>query len=472
MSDSPPKVEVFHRVNKLKLKAEIIHIGGFKAAGEPFTRTEPSPEAKENLEWLVDGLYGQMVQSIATHRALEPERVKELIDQGLFHASEAQRDKLVDDVAYMEDYLASLKEQFGEDIRFNTRYGTDKKKEVDISSPFKFFRMLGEAMAEEDEPAADSIALIHVDGMIVTGTTEQGLFGESGTVGSTTVRRALNRARRLDHVKAVVLRVDSPGGSALASEIIWHATRDLIAEKPFIVSMGNVAASGGYYVACGAQTIYAEPATITGSIGVIGGKLVTGDLWDWAGISFHVIERGENAGLSTTLRPWTERERAIVKEDLEKIYEDFTERVKQGRGEQLQKKMDEIAGGRVYTGAQAVELGLVDKLGGLHDAIAAAARAADIEEYELILLPEPLSFMDVLVRSLTGEPPRDRQVDLSLAPSITFGRRGGSLTDMLLPLLKRLEPQHANVVAESLKRIELLHQETALAVLPAVIRFR
>lgn len=459
-------------LDKLKLQADVIHVGDFKAAGEPFTRTEPSREAKENKEWLVQDLYDQMVNTIACGRDLSEERVRELIDQGPFHANEALAHGLVDETAYMEDYLGSLKKEFGEGFSFNMDYGAEEKEDVDFSNPFRFFRMLGEAMTKKEEPESDSIALIHVDGMIVTGKTEQGLFGDSGTVGSTTVRRALNRAARLDHVKAVVLRVNSPGGSALASEIIWHASRDLAESKPLIVSMGNMAASGGYYVSCGAHTIFAEPGTITGSIGVIGGKLVTRDLWDWAGITFDVTQRGANAGLFTTTRPWSDREREIIREDLERIYAEFTDRVAQGRKEHLHKELPEIAAGRVYTGRQAHELGLVDQLGGLQDAIQAAADAAELVDYKLLLIPAPRSFMDILVQSLTGDKPGKKEVDLRVRSRFVFRDGSPSFMDALRPMLERLEPQHADVIVESLRRIELLGRERALTLLPEILNIR
>ncbi len=456
-------------LDHLNLEADVIPIGNYKAAGEPFTRTGPSEEAKKNIEWLVDDLYEQMVHTIAEQRGLEPDAVRVAIDDGPHRTAEALEHKLVDRAAYMEDYLTSLKENFGEEIVLNTRYGLDKKKKVDFSNPFNFFKMLGEAMAEKEAPQKDSIALIHVDGMIVTGKTEQDPFGDSGTVGSTSVRRALNKAQRLEHVKAVVLRVDSPGGSALASEIMWHATQKLTAEKPLIVSMGNVAASGGYYVSAGAQTIFAEPGTITGSIGVIGGKLVTRGFWNWAGITFDVTQRGKNAGLFTSLRPWEEREREVVKDYLEDIYAEFTDRVRQGRGDHLAKEIDELAGGRVYTGRQALDLGLVDQLGGLHDAIEAAAEAAELEDYELILLPTPQSFVEVLVQSLTGEQPGSDEVELKLSAAQL---NGPGLVEQLLPMVERLDPERAGVVLESLQRIQLLHRERALAIMPCVLRIR
>ena len=194
-----------------------------------------------------------------------------------------------------------------------------------------------------------------------------------------------------------MLRVDSPGGSALASEIILDATRRVKSKKPFTVSMGNVAGSGGYYVACGADTIFADAATITGSIGVVSGKLATGGLYEQLGVSFKSYRRGQNAGMLASGEVFSPGERLKMRSYMDEIYGVFKSHVTAVRGNRLKKPIDDIAGGRVYTGKQALELGLVDRLGTLHDAIKYVAEQAKLTDYELRVIPKPKNFLEQLM---------------------------------------------------------------------------
>lgn len=462
-------------MDKIGVKADIEHIGAFKSAGEPFTRTGPSPEAKSQTEALLKDVFDQMVDTIAEGRQLGADEVRRIIDSGPMTAKAALEAKLIDEVAYAENFTASLKKRYGPEVTFNHDYGAKKGPELDFSNIFSMFKSFGELMAEARSTGKTSIAVVYVDGMIVTGKAEEGIFGDSGQAASTTLRRTLAKAMEDDNIKAVVLRVDSPGGSALASEIIWHATQEVKAKKPLVVSMGNVAASGGYYVSTGAATIFAEPGTITGSIGVIGGKLVTTGLWDWIGITFDQTKMGANADLYSTGKPFTDEQRVIVRKLMEEIYGEFKSRVTQGRGKKLKKDLEELAGGRVYTGSQALKLGLVDKLGGLQDAIKQAASEANISEYEVKQLPEPRNFMDALVEGLTGEK-KDKdspQISIDAAPAAGFGwsLQAPAIRDFL-PMLRKADPERFKTVLRSLMRIELLAQEGVLLVTPAEINVR
>jgi protease-4 len=222
-------------------------------------------------------------------------------------------------------------------------------------------------------------------------------------LGSTTIVEALREANKDKQVAAIVLRIDSPGGSALASDLIWHETQ--VIEKPIVASMGDVAASGGYYIAMGADKIVAAPGTVTGSIGVVGGKLAIRGLYDKLGITTETIERGQNSGLFASSGPFTESQRAVVSEMMEDIYRQFTTKAAQGRKMPIE-KLRELAGGRVYTGIQAKENGLVDELGTLHDAIAAAKQLAGIEKDDTVqieVLPEPTNFFESLFGDLSKE---------------------------------------------------------------------
>jgi len=222
------------------------------------------------------------------------------------------------------------------------------------------------------------------------------MFGESSYVGSTTVVAALRKAADDDKVAAIVLRVDSPGGSATASDLIWRETVRM--KQPLIASMGDVAGSGGYYIAMGAKKIFAAPGTLTGSIGVLGGKLVTRGLYDKLGLNTEVIARGANSGALSSCQPFSDAERKVWTEVLQQTYHEFVSKAAEGR-KKTYNDLEALAQGRVYSGAAAKKIGLVDELGTLDDAIAAAKVAAGLkpnEEVELLTLPEPKSLFEQL----------------------------------------------------------------------------
>ncbi len=456
-------------MDKLGLEADIEHAGAFKGAGEPFTRTGPSEEARQMMEWLVKDLFEQMVETVSQGRNLPIDQVRALIDKGPFSARQAIEAKLVDDSVYVDEFVEALQDRYGKDADFQQNYGADKKSQIDLSSPFAIFKLLGESGVKKPS-TKPCVAVVYLDGMIVTGKTEQSPFGEAGAVGSTSLRHALTKARKDNSVKAVVFRVNSPGGSACASDIIWRAACELGKEKPFVVSMGNVAASGGYYVSAGAKAIFADRGTITGSIGVITGKLVTKGLWDWVGITFHETSIGQNADLYNSNRRFDDRQRAIVRRELTRIYKDFTDRVMAGRGNKLKKDIEELAGGRVYTGRQAESYGLVDQLGGLQDAIAYAAKQANVSEgqYEIRVLPEPQNFMDLFIRGLTGQEEEDEGVDVAITTDTPWTLNAPFVRE-LLPMLEKLDPARVKTILRSLLRIELLNREHMLLALPSEI---
>ena len=230
-------------------------------------------------------------------------------------------------------------------------------------------------------------------------------------MGSTTIVEALRDANKDKDVAAIVLRIDSPGGSALASDLIWHETQ--ILDKPLVASMGDVAGSGGYYIAMGADKILAAPGTITGSIGVVGGKLAIHGLYDKLGITTETIERGRNSGMFTSSGPFTESERKVVRAMMEDMYDQFTAKAAKGRKMPLD-KLRKLAGGRVYTGRQALENGLIDQLGTLDDAIGEAKKLAGIDKDTKVTierLPEPTNFFE----SLFGEVDSEKEVRLGPA---------------------------------------------------------
>lgn len=330
----------------------------YKSAVETYTRTEPSEAASDQMNALLDDLQGSLVSAIAQGRDLEEARVQEIIDGGPYTAEEAVRLGLVDGLCYEDQIQEAVNDLFPKGAERDDRYLMDEGM-----SGWKSSR---------------SIAIVNITGVITSGeSSSPGLFSE-GSTGSETIVKALKQARKDNAVKAVVLRVDSPGGSSMASDKIWHAVQQVQeADKPVIVSMGGTAASGGYYVAAGAKAIYAQPTTVTGSIGVYGGKLSTEELYEKIGLNVTTYTRGRRADMWSSARPFDAVEGAAMDRLIGATYEQFKSRVAEGRGME-DAKVEEVARGRVWSGQRAKEQGLVDEMGGLWDAVERARLEAGL----------------------------------------------------------------------------------------------
>ena len=262
------------------------------------------------------------------------------------------------------------------------------------------------------------------------------------------------------------MRVNSPGGSAEASEVILNAVRQVQTRKPVIVSMGDVAGSGGYYIACSADAIFANENTVTASIGVVGGKLVTQDMWDKLGINWVSYERGANADLLTSARPFDEGQRQTLKAYMQSIYDVFKGHVTKGRGERLRKPIDQMAGGRVYTGKQALDLGLVDQIGGLDQALAHAALKADLDDYDVRVIPRPQDFITQLMDQLSGEGQRPSDISFAHAGRILAG---DPTWKTLLMTLEKTDPLRARALYQALQRIDLIGREGVILMMPHAV---
>ncbi len=458
-------------LDKLGLEADMMQCGAYKGAAEPFTRTEPSPEVVENINWLLDGLYERWIGLIAEGRKLPVEEVKKLVDAAPLSAEQALKYKLVDEVSSFPTFKQMLHKEFGRDLKVVKRYEESSVPEVDTSNPFAFlsqlFGLLQEAASPEEKPA---IGLIYIEGTIMVGPSDDSPLGGS-SAGSSTIRSAFEQARQDDQIRAVVVRVDSPGGSALASDIIWEAATRCGLEKPVIVSMGAVAGSGGYYVSIPGDVIFADPSTITGSIGVVGGKLIWKQLMEGKlGITTAEFSRGRHAGLMSMNRKWNEAERAWMTDYLNRVYDQFKDRVKKSRGQRLKKDLQEIAGGRVYTGAQAVELGLVDRLGGLSDALDFAATRAGLgKDYEVRTLPKPSGFAAVLklLKSFMGEEGEDEFEIEAQARLDEF-----TLLRAARPVLRELAPAQLKHMLQALRNLTILQREHVGCFMPLVPQVR
>jgi protease IV len=399
------EVEFFKDLlDKIGVKADMLQMGDYKGAAEPFTRSGMSPQFRHQLESVVNDYYESLVQTVAASRAakkLTPDEVKKLIDEGLFTAKTAAAAGLIDQVGYAHQFEGTMRLALKANrVDVVRNYGQEKSKGLDFSNPLALFKLL--APSEPVEVKGPKIAVVYATGVITTGKSHDGLFGE-GTVGSTTMVEAIQQAEKDPSVKAIVLRVDSPGGSALASDLIWNELAR--SKKPVVASMSNTAASGGYYISMAGRKIFAEPGTLTGSIGVVGGKMVVGGLFDKVGLHTEVIARGANANILSPSTPFSEAERKAWTAMMKDTYDQFLGKALEGRkraGKSMTRAdLDKLAGGRVWTGRQAKANGLVDELGTLDDAIAAAKEMAGVKnkELELLILPKPRNIIDTLLES-------------------------------------------------------------------------
>jgi protease-4 len=456
-------------LNMLGVKPDFLTCGAYKSAAEIFMRKEPSPEAEQMQSWLLDSIYETYVGLIATGRRVPTEKVRTWIDGGPYSAEKAKAEGIIDAIQHRQDFIAELKSKYGEKVKFDKKYGKKKSSDLDLSSPLGLLKLWADLLGgpKKKKAGKDTVALVYVEGPIVPGKASPNPFLAGEQIAySTTIRQALDEAANDEAVKAVVLRVHSPGGSATASEIILHATQRVKAKKPFVVSMGGVAGSGGYYVACGADTIFADAATITASIGVVGGKFATTDMWEKIGINWKPAKRGANADMLSSERVFTPDQRKRLQVWMDEIYGVFKGHVVAIRGDRLKKKIDEIAGGRVYTGRQALELGLVDRIGSLNDAIQFLAKEAKLKDYEVRILPQPKNFMELLLGELAEKD--SNGMNLSLSLGLPAPRRTASLVDAALPYLDKLEPQRLAAVKMALRRLEMLQQERVLLMMPEI----
>lgn len=355
-------------LEKLDIEAQIIKVGTYKSAVEPFILDKMSEPNKQQVNSFLGSMYEHFLSEISKSRKVSKESLFSIADDAKIRApKDALTYKMVDGLKYKDEVLDELKKL--------TK--TDLKKDIKSVSLEDYSPKEG----KDEESSKNRIAVIYANGEIMGGE------GDDETIGSERISRAIRKARTDDKVKAIVLRINSPGGSALASDVIWRETVLAKKVKPVIVSMGDVAASGGYYIACAADSIFAQPNTITGSIGVFGiipnmQKFFNNKL----GITFDGVKTGKFADLGSINRPLTEGERMILQLEVNKVYETFTQKVADGRKKE-QTYINSIGQGRVWSGTEALKIGLVDRLGSIDDAIASAAKKAKLKDYKIVDYP-------------------------------------------------------------------------------------
>ena len=346
-------------LDKLGIEAQFSRIGIYKSSPEQYTEIEPTAPNLEVRNALLDDRYERWLAAIAGGRGIEATRMAEIVDEGPYPARLALEGGLVDDLVYADEVVERVKEASG-------------RPRATVREP------LEEKLAPVHWRAPWRVAVIHVDGLINTGDSGRLPLGLLEVAGSDTTVDAIRRARESRDIAAIVLRVDSPGGSAFASEEIWREVQRTRGDKPVVVSMASLAASGGYYVSCAADRIVASPSTLTGSIGVYSGKVSLAGLYDKVGLSTYPLQRGDHAGLYNMAEPWSPSEYRAVERIVDHLYSDFIEHVRDGRGMESVDDVDQVARGRVWTGAQALDVGLVDELGGLMRAVDVARELANI----------------------------------------------------------------------------------------------
>ena len=390
---------------KLDIEADMLAMGKFKSGVEPFTRDSMSDAFRESMSSLLDDIYAQMLTKIADGRDdITADDAAALIDRGPFTAKEAKEAKLVDALKYYDELLDEINKK--PDVELATKDDKKKRKVPDLNSPFglmQLFSMFTSPQRARAKAADKQIALIYASGPILPDLNSP--FSTTSLISPKTFKKAFEKAREDDAIKAVLFRVNSPGGSAIASDLIWREVMLTQREKPVVVSMANMAASGGYYISMAAGTIVAQPGTLTGSIGVYGGKLNMKGLYNKVGLTKEIIPRGKNATLYSDYAGFSDTERERVEKMMKTVYEDFVNKAATGR-EKTFDEIDEIAQGRVWTGKQAKELGLVDELGGLDTALSIAKKQAGIaedEKFGIIVLPEQKTFFEQMMESILDE---------------------------------------------------------------------
>ena len=401
-------------LDKLGVEADVIRTGRYKSAGEPYSRAEISPEWRQVLDEMLDEFYGQLLEGIADGRGQDAEHWQAVLDQGPFSADETREHGLSDAVLFKDDFYEELSEAVEvEEIR---RVGMSRYA----------------AESADDGPrGGPKIAMVHASGTIHSGYSNPLPFGgQSGTLASGDFISQIDSLREDENIDGVVLRIDSPGGDAIASEQMLHAVRRLGEQKPVVVSMANVAASGGYYIAAVPDVpILAYPGTYTGSIGVFTIRLNLRALYDKLGITKEVLTRGKFAAIESDYGPMSSAERAKLGRYVDSIYDTFVNRVAEGRGDDAE-SIAELAEGRVWIGAQAAQNGLVDSLGGYLDAVDRVKEIAEIDPdqtVEIVTYPERRSMLESLMSG-----------DLSAAAARLLVPRGLAAASLAVDEMERI----------------------------------
>ncbi len=446
---------------KLGIKADFIQVGQYKGADEPLTRTGPSKQWSQNIDRLLDSSYSHILRYIAKRRRFSKKQVEKLLGKS-WALTDVQCKKLglVDDIKPRE--MKKLGEQyFGKNI-----YWIDLAKKNVKPMPQDIFSLIKMLMQKPRiHTQGPTIAVIHASGTITSGPSRGGsLFGDAQTIGSDTFRQTIRLVLEDKHIKGLVIHINSPGGSALASEVMWQEIKKVGKQKPVYFVVGRMAASGGYYMASAADKIYVAPTSILGSIGVVTGKITMGGLYQKLGIHIHHRTRGPGGAIHSSVNAFTPSQRKLILKSATNIYKQFTQRVKQGRKNKIS-HIAKVAQGRLFTGSQAVKNGLADKIGTLSDAIQAIAAKCQIQNdrYDVIHLPRPLSFAQALSQTLGLE------ISASRAKINTSKWHRAIALDSVRALIGEQTWRHTRPILDGYL---LMQKEHTLLLLPNPIEFK
>jgi len=374
-------------LDKVHVQPQLYHIGDYKSYSDTFMRKDMSDAQREATDAILDSFYGQIVAGISKSRRLTPDQVRSAIDQAFYWGKQLKDLGLVDDLLYRDQVEDGLKRVNGNPDKWRKVYLEDyiKDQRSDVAAG-----------------AHKSIALVLASGGIVSGEgSAQGAMGSEENIGSDTMVKMLRKVGEDKDIAAVVLRVDSPGGSGLASDVIWREIEVLRKTKPVVVSMSDVAGSGGYYIAMGADAIVAQPSTITGSIGVVSGKFVIKGLLDFIDYRQETMMRGTNSDIFSGYTPFTPQQEALIQDQMAGFYKVFVTKAAQGRRKSYE-DIDKVGQGRIWSGEDALKIGLVDRLGGMDTAIALAKEKAKLgkdEPVRIKLYPRPKGLFESFLQS-------------------------------------------------------------------------
>jgi protease-4 len=446
---------------KLGIKADMLQVGRFKGAADPLTRTGPSEAWSQNIDALLDDLYDQMLLQIEKARHLKRAQVEALFADCLALTDEQFVQRGAIDRLVNRDLAKATAEHFGDDFA-RVHMDAEASVKLEMNNPLALFSTLFQPRKPRIQ--RDTIALVHAGGVIARGDANSrgaatGLFGSTG-ISSRAMVRTFGKIAKNAKIKGVVLRIDSPGGSALASEMIWQAAHELAQGKPVYVSVGPMAASGGYYIACAAQRIYVSEQSIVGSIGVVGGKITLGGLYEKIGLNVHSRARGPLSSIFNSSEPFTDQQRKVLQASMQRTYDLFTQRIMAGRSTAI-KDIDAVAHGRVFTGRQAVKNGMADRLGSVEDAITDLADHLGLIKgsYDVVAMPPPLTLAEFLDQFLGGTQLRAGLEAINGEPALQLARG-------------LLGAQRWRAAARTLTGLMLIRDESVLTLMPRAIVVR
>ena len=439
------------------VKADMVQVGDYKGANEMYVNSEPSKAWETNINQLLDTLYGVMREELKSGRKMNDAKLDAAMNTAwMADDDEAVKAGLVDasvDLTGLAQAVAGDKDAKFETIEAGEegtlKMGSGGNPMMEMMSIMK---TLGEK--PDHKPKGPAIGIIHIDGTIVDGdSTTGGMFGGESSVGSRTIRNALEEALAEDLVKGVIIRVDSPGGSATASEVMWQGIRRVAEKKPVWVSVGSMAASGGYYVSVAGDKIYVNPSSIVGSIGVVGGKMSLGGVYDWAKVKVVGRSRGPKADLFDSSKAWSPDQLALVKAKMTRTFDLFKKRVASGRKEI---DLGKTAGGWLFAGQKAVDMKMADKIGGLDICIEDLAKDLKLDDYAVLDYPAPRSIPELLEDAAKGFGVKAPQI---LSPQTQMA---GALEQIVGP---KAWPQ----VRSAISGLMLLRDQPVVLVMPRVI---